>query len=169
MVHYSLQPNVSSSTYITHHTMSSRGRCFRWKATAWKHLTLFVCVYVCRSPQSDKLRTGCLSWEGDRVTVITDMPKLDLLCLVQLLDGTIETFSVSVCNSQTHTNIHTVSCWSLRRSYVAPICLRALPVRDTVSDFSFLLLPIDPHLSFNTVILVWRTLSPPAAYQACHT
>lgn len=68
---------------------------------------VFVCVRARRSPQSDKLRTRCLSWEEGRVTVVTVMPKLDLLCLVQLLDGTIQTFNVSVCNSQTHTQTHT--------------------------------------------------------------
>lgn len=34
----------------------------------------------------------------------TAMPKPDLLCLVQLLDGTIETFSVNVRNTHTHTH-----------------------------------------------------------------
>lgn len=61
-----------------------------------------VFVVVCRSPESDKLRAGCLSWEGGRVAVETAMPKPDLLCLVQLLDGTIETFSVNVCNTHKH-------------------------------------------------------------------
>lgn len=142
-----------------------------WKTTAWKHLTLFLCLCVCRFPQSDELRAGCLSWEGGTVTVVTDMPKPDLLCLVQLLDGTIETFRVSVCNTHTHT--HTAS-GPLLRSCVAPICLCALlmivvAVHDTVTDYSFLRCPIDPHFSFNTVTLVWRTRSPPAAYLSCHT
>ncbi|XP_016528914.1 tyrosine-protein phosphatase non-receptor type 3 isoform X2 [Poecilia formosa] len=39
-------------------------------------------------------RRVCLEREAG-VTVVTDMPKPDLLCLVQLLDGTIETFRVS--------------------------------------------------------------------------
>ena len=36
--------------------------------------------------------------------MVTDMPKPDLLCLVQLLDGTIETFRVSVRNTHKHTH-----------------------------------------------------------------
>lgn len=59
-----------------------------------------VFVVVCRSPESDKPRAGCLSWEGGRVAVETAMPKPDLFCLVQLLDGTIETFNVNVRNTR---------------------------------------------------------------------
>lgn len=36
------------------------------------------------------------------------MPKPDLPCLVQLLDNTIETFRVSVCNEHTRTDISTL-------------------------------------------------------------
>lgn len=85
------------------------GRCFLCKTTGWKPLTLLCgCVWLCvsRSPLGDRLRAGRLSWEGGRVTLVTDMPKPDLLCLVQLLDGTIETFRVSVRKTHTHTQTH---------------------------------------------------------------
>lgn len=72
--------------------------------------------------------------------MVTEMPKPDLLCLVQLLDGSIETFRVNVCNTAT-------SC-SSRGSCVAPICLCVSlmivgPQLDTVTDFSY---TIDLHL-----------------------
>lgn len=60
--------------YITHNTVSTQGRHVQWMTAACKHLKLFlwmhvcvcVCVHACarRSPQSDELRAGCLSWEG---------------------------------------------------------------------------------------------------------
>lgn len=154
MVHYSLQPVSPFSTYITHSTISSSGSCFHWNIKAWKYLTLFlwfcVCVRVSRSALGDKLRAGCLSWEGGRVTVVTDMPKPDLLCLVQLLDGTIQTFNVNVLNTEKHTNTH--PSLSLTEEIMCCFCLCLCCADDCsvsawYSDRLFFPFPIDPILS----------------------
>lgn len=99
-----------------------------------------VFVVVCRSPESDKLRAGCLSWEGGRVAVETAMPKPDLLCLVQLLDGTIETFNVNVCNTHKHMPLP-VPCRGDHKLLFAND--RLVPTLLWVTNGTFLYFPID--------------------------
>lgn len=79
--------------------------------------------------------------------MVTEMPKPDLLCLVQLLDGTIETFRVSVCNLQTRCTRPLPA--RHRGSYFGLICLCVSLMivglhRETVADLSY---TIDPHLT----------------------
>lgn len=61
--------------------------------------------------------------------MVTDMPKPDLLCLVQLLDGTIETFRVSVNKHKLTRN----PPLALNRLHVAPACFFFAPLMIAVS------------------------------------
>lgn len=115
--------------YYSPHSVIQKGGafCARQQAGNLWHFCVVVCDCVSRSPLGDRLRAGRLSWEGGRVTLVTDMPKPDLLCLVQLLDGTIETFRVSVRKTHTrkHTHKHTDTCpfWA---DYMLLLSARAL-------------------------------------------
>lgn len=109
-VHYSLQSDAPSGTYITHHTVSSRKEVLSVQDNRLETSDTFVwlCVIVCfQVPSRWQAEGRAFVLEGGRVTLVTDMPKPDLLCLVQLLDGTIETFRVSVRKTHTHTRKHT--------------------------------------------------------------
>lgn len=137
-----------------------------WHILSWLHM----CLCVCRSPLSDELRAPCLSWDGGRVTVVTDMPKPDLLCLVQLLDGLIETFRVSVRSTHTHTHSFlSVAEEIICCSYSSLFSANDHGVSAWYSGRLFFPISIDLHLSFTTVTLVWSTHPPPAAYRASHT
>lgn len=65
------------------------------------------------------------------------MPKPDLLCLVQLLDSTIETFRVSVRSKPTHAHRHTQTythqTWS-------PCDVNVLPVTKSVERMQICML-----------------------------
>lgn len=138
--HYSRQPEVSPT-----HIRSAPVLC-RHMGGAFIHS---VFVFVCRSPERDKLRAGCLSWEEGRVAVETAMPKPDLLCLVQLLDGTIETFSVNVCNTQTHATPSRSPSRSRVDLWFATDCF--VPTLVSVTNGTFLYFPIDLTDSCSTV------------------
>lgn len=69
--------------------------------------------------------------------MVTVMPKPDLVCLVQLLDGTIETFGVNVRNTNKHTL--TVTSLALWRLYVAHLGVLALFIVSCMMEWQTIL------------------------------